>query len=904
MGRHGTTWGLLAAAVVLGVASYSSAGDVGVDAAGAGEVKLDAPPTGGAAAAAAAEAAAGDAAAAAPAAGEGAGGETFSFQAEVSRVMDIIIHSLYSNRNIFLRELISNASDALDKIRFLALSDGAQLGSGGAAALEIQIRADPSARTLTLRDRGVGMTRGELIANLGTIAKSGTRAFIDKLSSAKGDSSNLIGQFGVGFYSAYLVADRVTVRTKHNGEAAQWLWESGADQTFTIREDTEGAPLDRGTELTLHLKDDAGEFLEAPKLKELIQKYSQFINFPIYLEVAEEIDVPVEAESPADEHSEGEGEKSAEDKESDDAGADAAKKEEAADEMKVEDGDEDAKPSDAKEEPPKTKKETVYKWELVNEHKPIWTRDSNEVTPAEYDSFFNTIAKLPGKPMAKTHFKAEGDVDFRSILYIPDRPPVNLYNNAESEKDAIKMYVRRVLVTDKFEFGLLPRYLGFLIGIVDSDDLPINVSREMLQQSKTLSVIKRKLIRKALDMIRGLSEKKAKADAKPAGEEVDMDAANESADTDADADGADKKAEASPADDEEADKKSDPYVAFWKAYGKSIKLGVVEDTANRERLAKLLRFQTSKTNASDEADWASLDDYVERMKEDQEYIYYVSGESVEAIQRSPFLERLLEKDYEVLFLYEPIDEHMIMSLPDYQGSKVMSVEKDNFKFGDKDQKDAKERLDGIKAQFRPLTKFLKTSLGDKVSKVRLSSRLSSTPCVLSTEQWGYSARMEIIMKAQAFSDPDSYKYMMPKAKVMEIHPGHPLIRKLRDLVVEDDQSKQAAELAHLVYDTALVSSGFLMQDNTEFADRMYKMLRQVSGVDESAAVEEIELPSPEPEKSPEAKDTDAGTAADEEAPAEDADAPAEDDEVPRDAPADAGVAEEIPVVGGEDRDEL
>lgn len=887
MGRHRATRSLLAVAVVLGVASLSFAGDASVDTAGAGEVKLDAPGSGNVASS-------GEPAAAAPA------GETFSFQAEVSRVMDIIIHSLYSNRNIFLRELISNASDALDKIRFLALSDGGQLGSGDAAALEIRVRADKDARTLTLRDRGVGMTRAELIANLGTIAKSGTRAFIDKLSTAKGDSSNLIGQFGVGFYSAYLVADRVTVRTKHNEESAQYVWESGADQTFSIREDVDGAPLVRGTELTLHLKEDAGEYLDPTKLKELIQKYSQFINFPIYLEVAEEVEVPVE--SPADEKADAD--KPTDDKEGDDAEADVKAKE-AADDMKVEDGDDDAKASDAKEEPPKTKKETVYKWELVNEHKPIWTRDANEVTSDEYDSFFNTIAKLPGKPLAKSHFKAEGDVDFRSILYIPDKPPVNLYNNAESEKDAIKMYVRRVLVTDKFEFGLLPRYLGFLIGIVDSDDLPINVSREMLQQSKTLSVIKRKLVRKALDMIRGLSEK-AKADAKPADDEVDMDAAKESAD--ADADGADNAAKDSSADDDEAGKKPDPYVAFWKAYGKSIKLGIVEDEPNRERLAKLLRFRTSKTNASDDVDWASLDDYVDRMKDDQEYIYYSSGESVEAIRRSPFLERLLEKDYEVLYLDEPIDEHMIMSLPDYQGSKVMSAEKDNFKFGDKDQKDAKERLDGVKAEFRPLTKFLKTSLGDKVSKVRLSSRLSSTPCVLSTEQWGYSARMEIIMKAQAFSDPDSYKYMMPKAKVMEIHPGHPLIRKLRDLVVADDQSKQAAELAHLVYDTALVSSGFLMQDNSEFAERMYKMLRQVSGVDESAKVEEIELPSSEPEKSPETKDAGADATNDSEAKDATADSDAKDATIDSDATGDTPVAssaaEESPVAGSEERDEL
>ncbi|KAI0560445.1 Heat shock protein Hsp90 [Gracilaria domingensis] len=347
--------------------------------------------------------------------------EKFEFQAEVNRLMDIIINSLYSNRDVFLRELISNASDALDKIRFLALSNPKLLGEGDAASLEIKVRADKDAGILEIIDSGVGMTKDDLIKNLGTIAKSGTNAFLQKAAEAK-DTSNLIGQFGVGFYSAYLVADRVTVTTKHNDDK-QYVWESGAEQTFTIYEDKDGEPLPRGTKLTLHLKEDAQEFLEEFKLKDLITRYSQFINFPIYLETTEEIEVELKDE---DETS-GEDKEEEEPKSDDDDKAEDAEKEETVeDKEESEADDEDITVSDGdadEEKKPKTKTEQKKSWTLVNENKPIWTRDPSDISEEEYTTFYEGIAKLPGKPLARSHFKGEGDVEFKSILYIPDKPP-------------------------------------------------------------------------------------------------------------------------------------------------------------------------------------------------------------------------------------------------------------------------------------------------------------------------------------------------------------------------------------------------------------------------------------------------------------------------------------------------
>merc|ERR1711988_1897297 len=409
--------------------------------------------------------------------------EKFEFQAEVTRLMDIIINSLYSNKEIFLREIISNASDALDKIRFLSVTDKDALGEGETAKLEMKISPDKSKDTLSLTDRGIGMTKQDLINNLGTIAKSGTSSFLEKLK--EGGDINLIGQFGVGFYSVYLVADKVTVRTKHNDDQ-QYIWESTADSSFTIREDPEGNTLGRGTEITLHLKDDCKEFTEGDKIKDLVKKYSEFISFPIYLKETKTVEkeVPVEEEEEKKEEEKAEGD------------------EEKKDDLEVEDGD--------KTDKPKTKKvsEEAVEWTQVNSETAIWTRSPRDVEEDEYNRFYSTISKDTEKPLTKMHFSAEGEIEFKSILFVPKKAPYDLLEG-KAKSANIKLYVRRVFITDEFE-DLMPRWLSFIKGVVDSEDLPLNVSREMLQTSKVLRVIKKKLVTKALEMIRKMAEKKKK----------------------------------------------------------------------------------------------------------------------------------------------------------------------------------------------------------------------------------------------------------------------------------------------------------------------------------------------------------------------------------------------------------
>ncbi|KAJ6681016.1 hypothetical protein OIU74_019487 [Salix koriyanagi] len=461
--------------------------------------------------------------------------EKFEFQAEVSRLMDIIINSLYSNKDIFLRELISNASDALDKIRFLSLTDKEVLGEGDNAKLDIQIKLDKEKKILSIRDRGIGMTKEDLIKNLGTIAKSGTSAFVEKMQTS-GDL-NLIGQFGVGFYSVYLVADYVEVISKHN-EDKQYVWESKADGAFAISEDTWNEPLGRGTEIRLHLREEAGEYLEESKLKDLVKKYSEFINFPIYLWASKEVDVEV----PADE-----------DESSD----------EAAESSSSDDGESEKSEDEDAEDKPKTKtiKETTYEWELLNDVKAIWLRNPKEVTEEEYTKFYHSLAKDFGdeKPLAWSHFTAEGDVEFKAVLFVPPKAPHDLYESYyNANKANLRLYVRRVFISDEFD-ELLPKYLNFLMGLVDSDTLPLNVSREMLQQHSSLKTIKKKLIRKALDMIRKIADE-------------DPDEANDK----------DKKDVENSSDDE----KKGQYAKFWNEFGKSIKLGIIEDSVNRNRLAK------------------------------------------------------------------------------------------------------------------------------------------------------------------------------------------------------------------------------------------------------------------------------------------------------------------------------
>ncbi|KAJ6773532.1 HEAT SHOCK PROTEIN 90 FAMILY MEMBER [Salix purpurea] len=578
--------------------------------------------------------------------------EKFEFQAEVSRLMDIIINSLYSNKDIFLRELISNASDALDKIRFLSLTDKEVLGEGDNAKLDIQIKLDKEKKILSIRDRGIGMTKEDLIKNLGTIAKSGTSAFVEKMQTS-GDL-NLIGQFGVGFYSVYLVADYVEVISKHN-EDKQYVWESKADGAFAISEDTWNEPLGRGTEIRLHLREEAGEYLEESKLKDLVKKYSEFINFPIYLWASKEVDVEV----PADE-----------DESSD----------EAAESSSSDDGESEKSEDEDAEDKPKTKtiKETTYEWELLNDVKAIWLRNPKEVTEEEYTKFYHSLAKDFGdeKPLAWSHFTAEGDVEFKAVLFVPPKAPHDLYESYyNANKANLRLYVRRVFISDEFD-ELLPKYLNFLMGLVDSDTLPLNVSREMLQQHSSLKTIKKKLIRKALDMIRKIADE-------------DPDEANDK----------DKKDVENSSDDE----KKGQYAKFWNEFGKSIKLGIIEDSVNRNRLAKLLRFETTKSDGK----LTSLDQYISRMKSGQKDIFYITGPNKEQLEKSPFLERLKKKGYEVIYFTDPVDEYLMQYLMDYGDQKFQNVSKEGLKMG-KDSK-AKE----LKESFKDLTKWWKSALASE-----------------------------------------------------------------------------------------------------------------------------------------------------------------------------------------------
>ena len=729
-----------------------------------------------------------------------AGAETHEFQAEVSRLMDIIINSLYSNKDIFLRELISNGSDSLDKIRFLSLTDPKALGEGDAEKLEIRIKVDKERGVLSIRDRGVGMTKEDLKENLGTIAKSGTSAFLEQMQ--KGGDVNLIGQFGVGFYSVYLVADFVEVRSKHNDDPKQWIWESKADGAFAISEDT-GEPLDRGCEINIYLKEEAQEYLEEDKLKELVEKYSEFINFPIYLWNSEEVeeDVPLSDEELAEQAAKAEsGEEDEEDLEETDEDDESEENDE--DDDEVEDEDEEELPQT------KTVKKTVWDWKTVNDNKAIWLRSSTEVEDDEYTKFYKALSKDDKEPLSYTHFKAEGDVEFKSILFIPEKPPSDLFDNYYNKAAALKLYVRRVFISDEFD-ELLPKYLSFIKGIVDSDTLPLNVSRETLQQHTSLKTIKKKLVRKALDMIRKLAEE---------GQDDDEDE------------------EAAVATDDSADEEETKYDKFWKNYGKAIKLGIIEDASNRTRLAKLMRFYTSKSPTK----LVSLEQYVERMKPGQKSIYYLAGESREALEKSPFLEKLLHKDLEVIYFTDPIDEYTMQNLTEFDDFKFSNASKEDLKFGD-DTDAAKARLKKVKEEFKDFIKWWKEILpSEDVEAVKISNRLVTTPCSVVTSKYGWSANMERIMKAQALSDDGRMAYMRGR-KTLEINPGHPIIKTLKEKSEDDADDEDTKRTALIMYETALLESGFMFEEPKGFAGRLFDMVRRDLGVEADAEVEEPDV---------------------------------------------------------------
>lgn len=714
--------------------------------------------------------------------------EAYEFQAEVSRMMDIIINSLYQNKDIFLRELISNASDALDKIRFLAVEDPSQLGEGDDADLEIRIWYNKEDRTLHIRDRGVGMTKQDLIQNLGTVAKSGTAQFVEAMAS--GVDLSLIGQFGVGFYSVYLVADKVRVVSKHNDDA-QLVWESTADNTFTVAEDPRGNTLGRGTEIVLFMKEDAGEYLEHTKLMDMARRYSEFVTFPIFArkERTEMVDEPIEDEEEVDMDDETE------------------KSEDEDEEINAEEEDED------EEDKPKTKKveRTVYEWEQINSQKAIWTREKSDVTDEEYQSFYKAITKDSEDALTWTHFKAEGEIEFRSILYVPGKAPSDMFQDYYGKSSALRLYVRKVLISDEFE-DFMPRYLNFIRGVVDSDDLPLNVSRETLQQHKVLKVIAKKMVRKALEMLRKLGEA-----AKKAQEEAE-------------------DVEETATDDSEKNEE-DKYEKFWDEFGRNIKLGVIEDPTNRSKLSKLLRFRSSKSDGK----LTSLAEYIERMKSSQKDIYYIAGESMDAVKNSAFLERLTAKDLEVFYLVDPIDEYAVQNLNEFDGHKLVSVTKEGLKFGDEEDIDAKREA-AYKEKFQPLTEYLKKVYGSEVEKVSVSNRIAKSPCVVVTGQYGYSANMQRLMKAQAFADDTQARFMAAK-KTLEINPRHPIVQELLNRALEDEDatSEDTRDLALVMLDTALLNSGFQLEDPSVFAARMFKLMKAGLNLESDDLLPEIEV---------------------------------------------------------------
>lgn len=664
--------------------------------------------------------------------------ETYAFSADINQLLSLIINTIYSNKEVFLRELISNSSDALNKIRYQSLTDQTCLDTN--PNLEINILFDHDNKVLTIMDSGIGMTRDELINNLGTIASSGTKKFIESLSSK---DVSLIGQFGVGFYAAYLVANKVTVVSKNNNDE-QYLWESDGNGTFTISKDDSSERLSRGTKIMLHLKDDMYDYLEENRIRDLIKKHSNFIDFPINIQASKTR------------------------------------------EYQVDEVDENGEP--VKDENGATKTETrtepYTEMEQLNKTKPIWTRNPKDVSDEEYSEFYKSITGDYDTYLDHLHFSVEGNVDFKALLFIPKRAPYDLFDGQTKRKSDIKLYVKKVFITDDFE-DLIPEYLKFVKGVIETDDVPLNISREMLQQNKLMKIIGKNIVKKVLEMFSTVSDD------------------------------------------------SEKFRIFYEQYSKHIKLGVHEDSTNRTKLAGLLRYETSKSDG----DLISLDEYIDNMKEGQNNIYYMTSDSIKSIQNSPFLDYFKSKEYEVLYMVDPLDEYITQQLRDYKEKKLLCITKENVDLNANDtEKQEHERYNN---EYKGVCDYIKSVLSDEVEKVVVSNRLEKYPFLLSTSEFGWTANMQRIAKAQTFGKQDMMQFMMGK-KILEISPKHEIVQKMKTRLESNDDM---SELVRLLYDLALQSSGFNIENSTDFINRVLNLvshdLNNVVSENKSNSVTEV-----------------------------------------------------------------
>jgi len=642
--------------------------------------------------------------------------ETFAFSADINQLLSLIINTVYTNKDVFIREVVSNASDALNKIRYQSLTDVNCLDSE--SKLEIKISFDKENKLLVIEDTGIGMNYDDLIANLGTIASSGTKKFIESITSK---DLQLIGQFGVGFYSVFLVADRVLVISKKN-EHDQYSWESSGNGSFTIQKDEEKV-LTRGTRITLQLKEDMLEYLEEHKIRDLIKKHNQFIDFPIYIQT--EKVVPVSE-------------------------PDTDKKEET----------DTNNETDTKE--PETKEPVkVVEFEHINKNRPLWCRNAKEVSEEEYSDFYKSLTGDFDTYLDVNHFSVEGNVEFKCLLYVPKRAPYDLFDGQSKRSTDMKLYVRRVFITDQFD-ELIPEYMKFMRGVIETDDVPLNLSRELLQQNKTIKLIGKNIVKKALDMFVNISND------------------------------------------------SDKFRTFYEQYSKNIKLGVHEDSVNREKLTTLLRYETSKSDG----DLISLDEYLDNMQEGQTNIYYMTGESVASLQNSPFVQHFKEKGIEVLYMVDPLDEYITQQVKDYKDKKLVCITKENGDFS---------LEESVKEEYKNVCDFFKSVLSEDIEKVVVSNRLANYPCLLSTSEYGWTANMQRLVKAQTFGKQDTMQFMMGK-KILEINPNHEIIKKLRNKIELDTDIDNTKDLIRLLYEISLQSSGFNIENSSDFINRVLKLV--------------------------------------------------------------------------------